>query len=407
MYHNEQTQVSAERDLLTNPYVRWGIVLVGVSMGFLALDMMLRRPLLRELAMVKRDLAVMQKSVTDLTGVKDVAWESSNLLSALHAQKRQLESARAAISDLRDFRQAVEIEAQKSNDAVGQLEKIASLQREASVSVSRVNELQRLVGESAKQSEQATVEVQKLADLRTKVLENSAGVEDAQRSAAELIALKDSIQKVDDVAVSQATADKLVALRDSLRATDDSTEQSQAHAAKLLSLRDELASTIEDTQMATRNWESVRKLENDMKSAGQNIATAIETLELLTDLGDELRGQIQSLGHLRTSLVEIAMMETTIGRAMRVLEPLAQLKNLTRLNDVEIRAAARAILDQRGSQLGRRDDSTSTRSITKLPHEDRLFQEDVLSLDGRTVPEPRDLNLPESPAAPIRTGSDE
>ncbi len=407
MYHNEQSQVSVEKDLLNNPYVRWGLMLIGVAISFLVLDIMLRRPLLRELAMVKRDLASMQKGLHELVGAKDVAWESSNLLSALNVQKRQMESARSALNDLRDFRQSVELEAQKSSDAVATLERIGALQREASVSLKRVNDLHKQVAESSQKAEVAAVEVQKLGDLRTKVLENSAGVEDAQRRAAELIALKDSVVKTGDVASSQAAADKLLALRDSLRPADDSIEESQSHASKLLSLRDELASSAEDTQVARRNWDSVRKLESEMKAAGGDIAAAIETLELLTDLGQELRDQTQSLGNLRTSLVEIAMMETTIGRAMRVLEPLAQLKNLTRLSDTEIRAAARAILDQRTSVIGHREENGASRSITKLPHQDSLFQDEPLSLGERLVPEPRDLKLPEVPTAPIRTQAGE
>ena len=47
---NEQTQISPERDLLNNPYIRWSLMIVGVSIGFLVLDIMMRRPLLRELA---------------------------------------------------------------------------------------------------------------------------------------------------------------------------------------------------------------------------------------------------------------------------------------------------------------------------------------------------------------------
>lgn len=137
----------------------------------------------------------------------------------------------------------------------------------------------------------------------------------------------------------QEAANQLLALRDSLRSSDDSTEQSQAHAKELLTLRDDLAANVEDTQIAHRHWASVRKLEADMKVAGGDIANAIETLELLTDLGTELRGQTQLLAGMRQMLAEFVMLESTIGRAMRVLEPLAQLKNLTRLSEAEVRAA--------------------------------------------------------------------
>lgn len=437
---NSTPQSSVEKDLMNTPVVRWGLVLIGIAFVFLAMDILLRRPLLNELASVKRDLANVEKGLHDLVGVKDVAWETNHLLSALQAQKRQLESARAALSDVREFRMSVESEAQQTGDAVAALDRIAELQKrvvsqreqsadveqvlagivklheslisqkpsqqEAVVSVSRMVELHQQVRDAAKDSEVAAVEVQKLGDLRTKVLENAAGIEDAQRGAAELIALKDSVRKADDVAAVQESANQLLALRDSLRSNDDSTEQSQTHAKELLTLRDNLAANVEDTQIAHRHWASVRKLEADMKVAGGDIANAIETLELLTDLGTELRGQTQLLAGMRQTLTEFAMLETTIGRAMRVLEPLAQLKNLTRLNEAEVRAAARAILEQRNSKVSHHDELQPAPPAAKLPHEDSLFSnEPPPVLGNRLVPTPRDPGENNEPAPPVRTGA--
>ena len=432
---HDTTQTSAEKDLLTAPIVRWGLVLVGIAIGFLALDIMLRRPLMQELASVRRELVTVEKSMRDLVGVKDVAWETSHLLSALQTQKKQLESARAALGDLREFRQSVEIEAQQTGDAVASLNRIAELQKrvagqsesvvaveqvlseivklhqrlllekqaqeDAVASLNRVSALHKQVRDAGQDADVAAVEVQKLGDLRTKVLENSAGVEQAQRDAAELIALKDTVRKADDVPSVQEAANKLLTLRDSLRPNDDSTEQSHAHAKQLLSLRDELAANAEDTHLANKNWASVRRLEADMKSAGSDIASAIETLELLTDLGTELRTQTQSLAGVRQTMAEIALMETTIGRVLRVLEPLAQLKNLTRLSEPEVRAAARAILDQRNSKLSRREEPQPAPPAVKLPHEASFFTDAPVPVIGtRLVPMPRDLGEDNSSVAP-------
>ena len=88
------------------------------------------------------------------------------------------------------------------------------------------------------------------------------------------------------------------------------------------------------------------------------------------------------------------MLETTIGRALRVLEPLAQLKNLTRLSEPEVRAAARAILDQRGAKLSRRGNTgVADKSPATLPHENDLFQDEPLpGIGDKLVPVPRDLS---------------
>ncbi len=426
MYLNEHTSSSPERDLLSNPYVRWGLMLVGIFIGFLALDIMLRRPLLRELAYVKRELATVEQDMQELIGTTGQAWETSNLLSALNAQKRQVEPARAALADLREFRQSVEMEAQKTSDAVASLNQIIELQQRVSsqreslsdvekiwsdvvglhdrllaekeaqqnavVSLNRVSQLHKQACDTAKDAERAAIEVQKLGDLRTKVLENSAGVEDAQKNAAELIALKDTISKANDVSFVQQAADRLLALRDSLIATDDRTEKSQAHAQELLSLRDELNATAEDTQAATQTWADLKKLERGLRAAGGDIAESVETLELLTDLSEEFRQQTQSLAGLRKSLMDIVMLETTVGRALRVLEPLAQLRNLQRLSDTEVKAAARAILDQRASKLTHGNGSDVADAAKRLPDEDRLFQDKPQSeISERLVPPPQDL----------------
>ena len=439
---NTQTQVVQEKDLLSNPYIRWGLMIVGLAIGFLMLDIMMRRPLLRELALIKREMANVEGRLHNLVGAKDQAGDTNNLLSALIAQKRQFESAKSALIDLREFRQRVELEAQETNEATAALDQIVALQKrvagqrlsvspvaevvaeiirlhedllaqktaqqEAADSLKRVAELHQQMKTLAGDAETAAVEVSKLGDLRTKVLENSAGVEEAQRHAADLIVLKETVRKVDDVAAAQDSAKQLIVLKDSLRQTDDSTAQSQAHAAKLLALRDEMAATIQDTQLAAKNWTTVLKLEADMKAAGTDIAAAVETLEVLTDLGLELRQQTESIAGLRKSLMDVVMLETTIGRAMRVLEPLAQLKNLTRLSDREVRAATRAILDQRGAKVSQREQTgvadQSVGTNDKLPHEDSLFQQEdqIPAVIDRLVPTPRDLSPEFNPAPPVR-----
>ncbi len=442
LYVHDQSEMSQEKDLLNNPYVRWGLMLVGMAICFLALDILLRRPLLRELALVRHELASVEVRLHDIAGAKDQAWETSNLLSALNAQKKQLEPAKNALTGLREFRQRVEMEAQKTSDAVASLDQMIELQKrvasqhesvanveqvlsevvklherllaqksaqqEAAASLNRVAVLNQQMRDTAKDSETAAVEVQKLGDLRTKVLESSAGVEAALTATAELIALKDTVRKADDVAAVQEAANKLLSLRDSLKPTDNSTEQSQFHTSQLLSLRDEIAASAEDTQVASRNWANVRKLEADMRLAGKDITQSIETLEVLTDLGTELRQQTESIASLRKSLMDVVMLETTIGRVMKVLEPLTQLKTLTRLSDGEIRAAARAIIEQRGTKVTRREAGDSDRTQLKLPHEDELFQDEPPKVLGeRLVPIPRDLDDDSEPALPVRTGAAE
>ena len=54
------------------------------------------------------------------------------------------------------------------------------------------------------------------------------------------------------------------------------------------------------------------------------------------------------------------MMESTIGRVTRIIEPLAQIGNLRRLGDDEVREAARMILERRASRLSDASADSST-----------------------------------------------
>lgn len=381
---------SAEKELLSHPVVRWGIVLMGFVTGCLVIDLFLRRPLLNELASVRRELAAVEKRLDDLVGSKESILEANDLLSAMQAQQQHLGMSRAALETIRDFRQKVEAESQE----------IAEL----SARWKQISDLHAQIQDAGQQAETAALDVEKLGNLRTKVLENSAGVEQAQKTAAELVSLKDALRQMEDLESVQSTAKQLLALRDALLPKDDSTEQAQSHATELLTLRDELAANVEDTQLAKNTWAAVQQLEADIRLAGGDIAQAIETLELLTDLGTELRNQTQAIAAVRQSLLEVAMLETTVGRALRVLEPLAQLRNLSRLSDAEVRAAARAILDQRNARLSQRDEVTPL-PTKSLPSESKLdfAGEPLLSSENRLVPPPSDLDTENQPAPPTRS----
>ncbi len=381
MFRNSVSALDNDHDLISHPVVRWGVPLIIVAIGCLTLDITVRRTLLRELAAVRQELSGVESRLQSLVSVKDQAWETNDLLSALTAQKRQLDSARSALASVREFRRQVEIEAQNTGEAVAALDGIVKSQQ--------------LVREAGRDIEQTDVTLQKVANLQTKLLENSAGVESAQRNAAELIALKQTIQAVGDAEAAQQTAEQLVALRDSLHTDAKQTEQAQEQAAKLLALRDDLAKSASDTETAEQNWVALRKLEADMLGAGKGITDAIETLELLTDLSDELRMQSQVVAGVRRSLMDVAALETTVGRVMRVLEPLAELKNLSRMSEAEVRSAARAIIDQR-TKLSRRDDPLTETSPSR-PMLDANELEIEPNAD-RLVPQPL---APTEKAAPI------
>jgi hypothetical protein len=105
--------------------------------------------------------------------------------------------------------------------------------------------------------------------------------------------------------------------------------------------------------------------------------------------------------------MEIALMETTIGRVAKALEPLAQIANVRRLGDEELRAAAKAILDNRSTRLTSKPPAprelpkTAENDRLELPADEPLLKDEVPGLgadEPLEIPDPVPLPLAEEPA---------
>ncbi|MFM8725648.1 MAG: hypothetical protein ACKON9_11050, partial [Planctomycetaceae bacterium] len=102
----------------------------------------------------------------------------------------------------------------------------------------------------------------------------------------------------------------------------------------------------------------------DALAAGtEQVAIAVQNLEILDEFQQEATRHINSLAVLRRTLMEIALMESSIVRVASVIQPLTEIVNLRRLGDDEVREAARVVLDRRNSRVGRLDNETD--SISK------------------------------------------
>jgi len=149
----------------------------------------------------------------------------------------------------------------------------------------------------------------------------------------------------------------LIGLEQRLAAGVGSTEAAQQRAGELIALQDTL--NDESLQIAQAKTSVDQLLDMQAKLSGQSerIVAAIESLEVLVGFQDEFATQIQVLGEIRRSLVEFSMLETTVSKAMRMLQPLVELGNLHRLDDQDLRNAARLILEERSFRLGSRTGS--------------------------------------------------
>ena len=105
-------------------------------------------------------------------------------------------------------------------------------------------------------------------------------------------------------------------------------------------------------------------MSDTLNSRNDSLPDAGQSLELLVDFQEEFKLRIDGLGAMRQSLTELMLMETTVGRIARAMQPLAELGNLRRLADSDLREAARVVLEKRNARIGLNTDSVATPAET-------------------------------------------
>ncbi|MFP6763108.1 MAG: hypothetical protein VB858_05810 [Planctomycetaceae bacterium] len=474
---NSDTNGRAATDFTSTVAFRWSMLFTGLAVAFLGMDIMVRRPMMRELAQVHSQMAAVEQGMEELVGVRNQVWETNNLLTSLKSQYRQLEDARQTVTVMQQLRKEIDDESRHTTAAFASLDRLVGIQnaivsntdsiQTAEEHVDRMAMLQdqvALAGERTEEAitslrsllelrdtatmdpatiQRAQVSVEQLAELKARVLTNSEGIdfaqtevsrmfetvrtfgdlrteiiaggqdiEDAQNSLFEIVSLKNEIfnesSNVDfardaadrlialkaelnrtsgDIAAAQASAEQLVTLKDVITEQGGDTETAFRNTGRLFGLRDTLNSEM-DLDGANQSLDSLVQIQSDLNGQGRNVVEALETLDVLTNLSSELRDQVDSISGMRKSLLDIILMESTVNRAVQVVRPLTELSNLRRMSDLEVRDAARTIIENR---TARRPGQRRTASGSLKLDDVGLFgaepDNDVL------VPEPRDLDI--------------
>jgi hypothetical protein len=384
----------------------WGLFLVGLLMGFVSVYLMVAQPMTQQMEGMRHELVAMQADLDQLVGVRDQVWETNNLLSGLKAQQRQLSDVRGSLQEIVQLRRELQAEAENTAASTAALAQLAKLQSDvldqremtepATEALGKLAEIQsRLVqehGTSPKADEtladlKATkAGLEELIGVKKQILAESADIAAAQATAKELVSLKDDINlNASNVETAQVAAKELAALKDQINSNSADTDVASTKVTQLHELQDGLITHEGDIAAAMASLEGLAEIKSRLIGQTNNVVDAVQTLEILADFQDELSDRVRSLDGMRHGLTEILLMETTIGRIVRTLEPLAQLSNVRRLSDGELRDAARVILEKRTSRLsqkttdtrgavsiplGERDPFESTESITSKPKDD-------------------------------------
>ena len=172
-------------------------------------------------------------------------------------------------------------------------------------------------------------------------------------------------------------------------ASSAGVNNAQETARTLVAMNESLNSSDLQLSSARENLDSLMKLQTTLSHQSSEISAAIQNLEIMDDFRVEVASHVKSLETLRRTLMDIAMMESTMGRVANVVEPLTQIGNLRRLNEDEVREAARVILDRRMTRFSQTESQTengateaieASQSEVPLPIEPATSQEELVPL---------------------------
>ena len=418
MYTSEGIKLRAiESQLAEQQKLTWGLLVLGVAIGFVGMHFIVARPMTRELERMQRDIVAMESRMQELTGATDQAWEANSLLSSLKAQRSQLEEAREVLQSMTELRSEVVAASQSTGAARTAVAGMSELQQQiiaqeqqtglASMAYEQMmalenrlvdqqsthqaaqaasSELIALKSQAIEQSkdlpaafaaiEQSTklqqqilaqrdttaaatadlAQAQEVARQSTALLaglkSESANIEAAQAGLQGLVTLRQHLQEgaqFNDIA--GIVADHLLYLQERLVGEVDGVDVAQERMQRLITLNETAQNGDIDVVLAERNLVALIRMEAMLKSQTSQVADAIQSLELLTAFQEEFSSQIQLLGEMRRSLIELGMMESSVVKAVKMIEPLLELGNVNRLSDEELRGVARTILERRGARL--------------------------------------------------------
>ena len=375
----------------------WIVAAAVLVVGLVGTHFLSERSLRRELdaqgSQMQRELTDVRNKLKLLVAAGNDAHAANSLLGELRQQRNQIQEARRSLAEIHALRTQLKAEVDKSAAALASIKQLADVQKSLA-------EAGRLVAESRKaldgivalsdriESEATCVEdadrrLTQLGDLKTRLFTVTSDIGLAEQNANVMIGLKDSlVQRGARGVEAQGNLKSLLQLQDKIAGADKPLTQARDNADKILVLLSDLASNRIDVPAAARNLKQLLEIQKRLNSRGDRIADAVQTLELLSDLQDEIVRYSQSLQGIRKELLELVLLENTVSRVARVLQPLTQLANLRRLGNREVREAARTILDSRKRQYGGND----------RPAADRLTPTAARKPIGTLVPRPADID---------------
>ncbi len=292
----------------------WISFAVGAIATFLFIYIGIARPATEELTLLRDQIRSLEKSVALVAGQRDGVDETNHLLSQLSQQQSQANAARKTLIDLREMTTSLLAETSRVQEATRAMNQLAAIKdlllanseglAKAAEAMSANEALQERLSNSAEANEMALNASLDLLAIRGELLQ------DAGRNNQAMVALKNLVQ-----------------LRELLDSEESVVDVAQERVNGLIALKD---SVIAQTN---------------------NLSESIETLELTNELSDRFRVAANSFKEIRDWMIEMVAMEPTFAQVRRILEPMADLVNLNRMDPKQIRDFTRAFVQQSQDRL--------------------------------------------------------
>ncbi len=364
-----------------------GICMVmSLAVVFFGMQLMMVGPLKDRLDEIQARLTESEGNMKKLVAGRDAVWKTNNLLTSIEEQASHIQKVQKSLGDIQNLRTGIQREAEASAAAMTALERMSAIQDrlisgqqqtlQATTQVAKLDELlttivhgsanaevasnsmdgmmalQNRIIAASNNYEQASEGITNLADLTQRMVAQSEELKIAATRFGEFVGIANSMKvAAADLESAKETVANLNTLKDQLVASGDNLTVAQDNARVLVAMNDTLGSDSLKLEASHKNLEALVALETTLSGQSEHVAAAIQNLEIMDDFRTELAIHVKSLEGVRRTMIEIAMMESTLVRVAQVVEPLTQIGNLRRLSDEEMREAARVILDRRIRRL--------------------------------------------------------
>ncbi len=358
---------------------------VGAGFTFGGLYFTAIRPLAGSIDQMRRELVQVERRMGDLADSRGRVSEATSLLSELRKQNGELSAARESLASLQALRSELIAESSRHETAAAALAESQALHsrlieaqnatRQAESSFAEMRRLQERIQSQLESNRAAAKTLEEIVDLKEQIGDQAGDLQLAKTALEDLVRigerLRDQHGKLNE---AKTSLDGLTELKDGLASAATDLEAAQTVSTQWTQLGKRLAESSEGAEVALNRAElllalnttltrddlrtadaqtalaGLIRIHEQLKQTPKSLADSLQTLELFGRFQEEFAAQTQVLTAMRRSLVDVSLMEATFTKVVRMLEPLAELGDLRRLNEEDIRQAARSILDARTAE---------------------------------------------------------